>query len=77
MKPKPAKRKTEREKDRLAGRSAEMQLYRAVRRYVLEKGGNVVVIGGIQMQEWPHDPAFTFRVAVSVTGRKPVFEAAR
>jgi hypothetical protein len=59
--------------DRLAGRSPTMQLYRAIRRYVESGGGNVVVIGGIEVQEWPGEGAFKFRVAVKLLGKKPSF----
>ncbi len=58
-------------KDVLAGRSIEMQLYRAVRRYVQERGGKLLVIGGIEIQEWPEDRVGMFRVAVRVMGKKP------
>ena len=57
-------------RDPLAGRGADLQLYRAVRRYVRERGGKVAVIGGIEIQEWPDTPKGAFRVAVHVLGRK-------
>jgi len=59
-------------RDVLAGRSPDLQLYRAIRRYVENKGGSVTVIGGIEIQEWPEDHKFKYRVAVHVMGRKPV-----
>lgn len=49
-------------------------LYKAVRDYIISKNGDVLVIGGIQIQKWPTDPAFTYQVAVKCTGRKPTFE---
>jgi hypothetical protein len=58
-------------KDWLAGRTPDLQLYRAVRRYVESLGGSIVVIGGIEVQEWPGEPMGKYRVAVSVLGRKP------
>lgn len=59
-------------RDVLAGkRDPESQLYRAVRRYVESKGGSLVVIGGIETQEWPEDGRFKFRVAVKCMGKKP------
>ena len=66
-------RKTKAEKrDVLAGkRDPESQLYRAVRRYVESKGGSLMVIGGVETQEWPEDGKFKFRVAVRCMGRKP------
>ena len=62
-------------KDVLAGRDPTMQLYRAIRRYVESGGGNILVIGGIEVQQWPGDPAHAYRVAVKITGKKPVFAA--
>ena len=64
-----AKRKP---KDILVGRDPTMQLYRAVRRYVQSKGGALVMIGGVEVQEWPEDRNGMFRVAVRLLGRKPV-----
>lgn len=57
--------------DPLTGDSAEMELYRAVRRYVESLEGSIVVIGGIEIQEWPDDANLTYRVAVRCTGRAP------
>lgn len=65
MKPKKRKR------DVLAGRAPDLQLYRAVRRYVQSKGGSITVIGGIEIQEWPGDGVGKFRVAVKILGRRP------
>jgi hypothetical protein len=62
-------------RDPLTGRGADLQLYRAVRRYIRERGGEIVVIGGIEIQEWPNDPKGQFRVAVRVGGRKSGAEA--
>jgi hypothetical protein len=66
-----AKKKKAKPKDRLAGRTPDMQLYRAVRRYIQSKGGNVVVIGGIEIQEWPGEGPYKFRVAVKLMGKRP------
>lgn len=64
--------KPKKKRDVLAGkRDPESQLYRAVRRYVESKGGALVVIGGIETQEWPEDGRLKFRVAVRCMGRKP------
>lgn len=57
--------------DPLAGRSPEMQLYRAVRRYATSLGGSIVVIGGVEVQTWPSDPDGVYRVAVKCLGRVP------
>lgn len=34
-------------------------------------GGKVVVAGGIEVQKFPGDDDFTFRIAIKCTGRKP------
>jgi hypothetical protein len=47
------------------------RLYNAVQNYVEKRGGKLVVVGGIEIQEWPTDPEFCFRVAVKCLGRKP------
>ncbi len=47
------------------------RLYKAVENYVARNGGKVVVIGGIQIQEWPLDGKYKFIVGVSCVGRKP------
>jgi hypothetical protein len=57
---------------RINGRDPVSQLYRAVIRYVESKGGAIAVIGNVEIQEWPGDPKFNFRLAVRCTGRKPV-----
>ena len=59
-----------RERDVLAGRSPDMVLLRAVRRFVESRGGAVLVIGCIEIQDW-HEGALNFRVAVRCTGRRP------
>jgi hypothetical protein len=59
---------------RLALRSTEAQignLYEAVAQYIEKNGGSVIVIGGIEIQQWPHDPMGKFRVAVSLLGKIP------
>jgi hypothetical protein len=59
-------------KDVLAGkRDAESQLYRAVRRFVRERGGSLLVIGGIVTIEWPGDAVGKFTVGVHCLGKKP------
>ena len=49
------------------------RLYKAVDNYVTKNGGAVVVIGGIQIQEWPDTAKGKFTVAVQCLGRKPKF----
>jgi len=60
-------------KDILLGRSPILTLYRAIRRYVQSGGGKVVAIGGIEIQQWPEEGQFKFRVSVKVLGIKPKF----
>lgn len=57
----------------VVGRDPVSQLYRAIVRYIESGKGKILVIGGIEIQEWPGDPAYTYRVAVKITGRKPAF----
>ena len=47
------------------------KLYKAIQEYVEDRGGKVVVIGGVEIQQWPDDKEYRFYVAVKVTGRKP------
>jgi hypothetical protein len=49
------------------------KLYSAVQEYVEGHGGKLIVIGGVQIQEWPEDNPLCFRLAIKCTGRKPVF----
>jgi len=60
-------------RERILGHDPVSQLYRAVIRYVESRGGNVLVIGGVQVQEWPEESAYSFRIAVRCTGGKPTF----
>jgi hypothetical protein len=64
--------KKKKPRDPLAGkRDPSSQLFRAVRRFVDHHGGNVLVIGDIQVQRWPEDFALTYRIGVKCTGRAP------
>lgn len=54
----------------IKGRDATSQLYRAVERYVTEKGGSVLVIGGIEIQSMAN-PSFNFKLAIQCTGKLP------
>lgn len=49
------------------------RLYKAVANYVKMVGGSVVVIGGVQIQQWPGDGEFRFTVGIRCSGRKPDF----
>ena len=65
-------KKKKAKRDPLAGdRSPSGQLYRAVRRFVESKGGSILVIGGIQVEQWPGDGEFKFVIGVRCMGRKP------
>jgi hypothetical protein len=46
-------------------------LLAAVERYIRANGGKVIVIGGIEIQKWPDDGEFKFKVAVGCSGRQP------
>lgn len=50
-------------------------LLAAVERYVESKGGKLVVVGGIEIQDF-HEGASKFKVAVRCLGRRPVFAKA-
>lgn len=64
--------RTKKKRDPLAGlRDPTSQLYRAVRRYVESKGGSILVIGGVQVEQWPGDGEFKFVVGIRCMGRKP------
>lgn len=60
-------------KSRIQGRDSVSCLYRAIERYVREKGGGVVVIGGIQVMQWPGKGKNNFSIAVACTGKLPKF----
>ena len=49
------------------------RLYKAVAHYVEKTGGKLVVIGGIQVQEWPGDGAHKFVLGIKCLGRKPSY----
>ena len=52
--------------------SSEDKLYKEIRRYIESRGGKVLVIGGIEIQEWPTDsPLSKFTVGIHITGIKP------
>jgi hypothetical protein len=48
----------------------------AASRFIRAKGGSLLIIGPIEVQEWPEDRAGMFRLAVKCLGRKPNKEAA-
>lgn len=58
----------------ITGRDPTSQLYRAIVRYVESKKGDLLVIGGVQIEEWPGDRPGMFVVGVRCMGCKPVVE---
>ena len=50
-----------------------MRLYRAVQKYVESNSGKLVVVGGIQIIQWPGDSDTKFTVGIRCTGVKPTF----
>lgn len=52
-------------------KDAQDILIDAAAKYIQSKGGKVVVIGGIEIQRWPDDPEFNFRLAIHCTGKAP------
>lgn len=63
-------------RDPLAGkRDPVSQLYRAVRRYVNHHNGSIVVVGGIEVGEYPPDGKIlpTYDVRIRCFGRLPKF----
>lgn len=70
------KKTNKKKRDPLAGdRTPTGQLYRAVRRYVEAKGGSILVIGGVQVEQWPGEGEFKFVLGVRCMGRRPSSEA--
>lgn len=59
------------------GPAEAVRLYKAVARYVEKRGGAVLVAGGIQIIQWPGTRPGNFTLAVSCTGRVPLFAAER
>jgi hypothetical protein len=52
-------------------KNATDRLYDAVIAYVEEKGGKILVIGGIEIQQFPEDLRNNYRIAIRFTGKKP------
>ena len=53
--------------------TAEDSLYAAVANYVNKNGGSAIVIGGIQIQEWPGAGKLNYTVGIKCTGIKPEY----
>lgn len=47
------------------------KLYDATIAYIESKGWKVMVIGGVEIQQFPEDAKFNFRIAIRFTGKKP------
>lgn len=58
---------------KLTGRDPTSQLYRAIIRYVESKKGSIIVIGGVQIEQWPGEGEFKYVVGVRCLGRRPSF----
>jgi len=57
---------------RISKRSdATDRFYKAIIDYIESRGGKVVVIGGVEIQQWPNDGDLKFKIAVSCVGKKP------
>lgn len=65
------KKKSKPKLRKLTGRDPTSQLYRAVVRFVESKKGSIMVIGGVQIGQWPGDGEYKFVVGVRCMGRKP------
>lgn len=66
------KKKTKQSKRKMVtGRDPTSQLYRAVIRYVESHKGSILVIGGVQIEQWPEDRKGMFVLGVRCLGRKP------
>lgn len=48
------------------------KLYTAIQEYIENRGGKVLVIGGIQIQQWSGGGSHRYSLAVQITGRKPL-----
>lgn len=55
----------------ITGRKPSDALQRSVVRYIESRGGSVLVVGEIQIQQWPGELPCNFTIAVKCTGRKP------
>ena len=47
------------------------KLYKAVQKYIENRGGKAVVIGGTSIIQFPDDKSYIYRLAIKITGRKP------
>jgi len=54
--------------------AAADNLIESVARWVRVNGGTALIGGGIEIQQWPEDLKYNYRVAVKITGRRPIFK---
>ena len=47
-------------------------LYKAVQEYIEGRGGEVFVIGGVQILQYPSDPKYKYSISIQFVGRKPL-----
>lgn len=52
-------------------KDATDKLYDAVIEYIESRGGKVFILSGVEIQHFPEDAKFNFRLAIRFTGRKP------
>jgi len=55
----------------LKSRLHEELLCKAAQRFIEAKGGKVLVVGGISIQQWPQDNKHVYHLAVKFMGRTP------
>lgn len=48
--------------------------YKAVQKYIEEKGGKVVVIGGVGILKQPNDLKYNYSLVIKITGKTPKYE---
>ncbi len=49
------------------------RLYRAACAYIKSKGGTSIVVGGIQVIQWPTDSKYNYTLGIKITGKLPDF----
>jgi len=53
------------------GNSDSDRLLKAAVNYIEKNGGTAVIVGGIEIQKWPEDQDFNYRLAIRITGLRP------
>lgn len=49
------------------------RLYDAAAAYVESRGGKLVVVGGVTVQQWPDDLKFNWTLGIRCTGKRPTY----